>query len=710
MTDLGALNYFLGISTNRTPIGLLLSQKKYDLQLLERAYMPCRGAPVSYFTRPNLSYAVQHIFLYMHDPREPHLAALKCILRYVQGTLDLGLHLYASFTTSLVGYTDADWAGCPSTRSVEAEYRGVANVVVETAWLRNLLRELHSPLSTATLVYCDNVRVLHVPSHFQYADIFIKGLPSALFEEFLSSLSVRPPPAPIGETLSLRYRWDEPCLLKHFCLVTSEISKSHNVLRIALVVIIDRQLPFEYTIDSRSTDVMVPIPPAPVSGSTNQAFDDWNKIYDVHNDVVCLMLGSMTSKPQRKYENFLPYDMLQELKSMFGKQAGVKRFDLMQTFHACKQEEGKYVSSHVLKMKGYVEQLESLGYVLPQEISVGLILNGLTSDFAGFVMKYNRHNMEKTIGKLHALLIEYEKGLPKKAATPQVLAIQGGRIQKPNKKPQGAKGKVKGKGKGNNKLVYEPKPKNPKPTAKEHPTKDEACHHCKELTPPYTPQHNGVFERRNHTLFDIVQSMMNLTTLSLSFLDYALESATRFPNMVPTKKVDKTPYELWYAEFLEKNLISQGASGRKAAFLDPESNKWFDAMNAEMQSMKYNQVWRLVDLPPYAKGYIQTYEIDYEETFSLIEDIRAIRILISITVFYDYEIWKMDVKTAFLNGYLDEDIYMVQPKGFIDPKHPRKVCKLQRSIYELKQTSRSWNKRFDEEIKKFGFAQNLDEP
>ncbi|GKE14102.1 ribonuclease H-like domain-containing protein, partial [Tanacetum coccineum] len=145
------------------------------------------------FTRPNLSYA---------------------------GTLDLGIHLYASSTTSLVGYTDADWAGCPYTHSAEAE----------TAWLRNLLHELHSPLSTATLVYCDNisavymsvnhvqhqrtkrieidihfvrdmvtagqVRVLHVPSRFQYANIFTNGLPSALFEEFRSSLSVRPPPAP----------------------------------------------------------------------------------------------------------------------------------------------------------------------------------------------------------------------------------------------------------------------------------------------------------------------------------------------------------------------------------------------------------------------------------------------------------------------------------------------------------------------------------
>ncbi|GKD90857.1 retrotransposon protein, putative, ty1-copia subclass [Tanacetum coccineum] len=60
-----------------------------------------------------------------------------------------------------------------------------------------------------------------------------------------------------------------------------------------------------------------------------------------------------------------------------------------------------------------------------------------------------------------------------------------------------------------------------------------------------------------------------------------------------------------------------------------------------------------------AKGYTQTYGVDYEETFLPIADIRAIRIFIAITTFYDYEIWQMDVKTAFLNGYLDEDIYMV---------------------------------------------------
>ncbi|GJR32858.1 retrotransposon protein, putative, ty1-copia subclass [Tanacetum coccineum] len=86
------------------------------------------------------------------------------------------------------------------------------------------------------------------------------------------------------------------------------------------------------------------------------------------------------------------------------------------------------------------------------------------------------------------------------------------------------------------------------------------------------------------------------------------------------------------------------------------------------------------------------------KTFSPVADIKAIRILIAIAAFYDYEIWQMDVKTAFLNCYLDEDIYIVQPEGFVDPKHLKKVCKLQRS----------WNKRFDEEIKSLDL--HLEEP
>ena len=69
----------------------------------------------------------------------------------------------------------------------------------------------------------------------------------------------------------------------------------------------------------------------------------------------------------------------------------------------------------------------------------------------------------------------------------------------------------------------------------------------------------------------------------------------------------------------------------------------------------------------------------------------------------------MDVKTAFLNGMLSEDVYMIQPKGFIDPANANKVCKLQHSICGLKQASRSWNLCFDEVVKGFGFIKNGEE-
>ena len=90
--------------------------------------------------------------------------------------------------------------------------------------------------------------------------------------------------------------------------------------------------------------------------------------------------------------------------------------------------------------------------------------------------------------------------------------------------------------------------------------------------------------------------------------------------------------------------------------------------------------------------------------------LKSIRILLSIATFYDYEIWQMDVKTAFLNGNLEESIYMSQPEGFIEQDQEQKVCKLKKSIYGLKQASRSWNIRFDTAIKSYGFEQNIDEP
>ena len=91
------------------------------------------------------------------------------------------------------------------------------------------------------------------------------------------------------------------------------------------------------------------------------------------------------------------------------------------------------------------------------------------------------------------------------------------------------------------------------------------------------------------------------------------------------------------------------------------------------------------------KCFRQVQGVDYDEIFSLVSMLKSVRIILAIATFY--EIWQMDVKTAFLNGFLKEELYMMQPEGFVDPKGANKVCKLQRFIYGLVQASWSWNIR-----------------
>nr|GEY21705.1 ribonuclease H-like domain-containing protein [Tanacetum cinerariifolium] len=186
---------------------MLLSQQKYATEVLEHARMltcnPCR-TPVD--TDSKLS-------------ADGDLVSDPTLYRNLAGALQ-----YFTFTRPDISCAVQQRQFTISHSRAEAKYLGVANAVTEACWLCNLLRELHTPLSIATLVYCDNVspvnlssnpvqhkrtnhieidihfvrdlvstgriRVLHVPSHYQCADIFTKGLPTALFDEFRSSLSV----------------------------------------------------------------------------------------------------------------------------------------------------------------------------------------------------------------------------------------------------------------------------------------------------------------------------------------------------------------------------------------------------------------------------------------------------------------------------------------------------------------------------------------
>ncbi|KAL8115369.1 hypothetical protein AgCh_022017 [Apium graveolens] len=165
--------------------------------------------------------------------------------------------------------------------------------------------------------------------------------------------------------------------------------------------------------------------------------------------------------------------------------------------------------------------------------------------------------------------------------------------------------------------------------------------------------------------------------------------------------------------------------------------KWHSAMKSEMESMYTNQVWTLVKAPEGVKpigckwvykrkigidGQVETYKarlvakgfkqrqwIDFDETFSPVALLKSIRILLAIAAYYDYEIWKMDVKTAFLNRELEEELYMTHQEGFLSKGNEHLVCKLLRTIYGLRQASRRWNIHYDETIKEFGFIKNIDE-
>ncbi|GJY88713.1 ribonuclease H-like domain-containing protein [Tanacetum coccineum] len=196
MTDLGSLNYFLGISVTRDSSGMFLSQHKYAAEILERAHMAnCNPSRTPVDTESKVGDDGDPVSdqTFYQSLAEPRFSTLKWILRYVHGTLNHGLKLFSSSTTSLVAYSDADWAGCPTTRrstsgycvfignnllswsskrqpklfrcNAEAEYRGVANDVAEPCWLRNLLLRLHTPLSFAMLVYCDNVSGVYLSSN-----------------------------------------------------------------------------------------------------------------------------------------------------------------------------------------------------------------------------------------------------------------------------------------------------------------------------------------------------------------------------------------------------------------------------------------------------------------------------------------------------------------------------------------------------------------
>ncbi|KAI3780486.1 hypothetical protein L2E82_10467 [Cichorium intybus] len=285
--DLGDLNYFLGLEVSYTTDGLFLCQSKYANDILDRAglreskpvHTPLAphdsftsiGDPFSdttlyrslvgalqylTITRPDISYAVNQVSQFLQAPTVSHYQCVKRILRYVKGTLGFGLTFTRPHQTSILGYSDADWARCIETRrstygysiflggnlvswsakkqptvsrsSCESEYRAMANTAAEIVWITHLLRELHALPPDRPTLLCDNRSALFltqnpvahkrskhidldyhfirelvssgklytkfVPTKLQVADIFTKSLPRTQFDFFRAMLRLGPPP------------------------------------------------------------------------------------------------------------------------------------------------------------------------------------------------------------------------------------------------------------------------------------------------------------------------------------------------------------------------------------------------------------------------------------------------------------------------------------------------------------------------------------
>ncbi|KAL0313167.1 UNVERIFIED_CONTAM: Retrovirus-related Pol polyprotein from transposon TNT 1-94 [Sesamum radiatum] len=200
-----------------------------------------------------------------------------------------------------------------------------------------------------------------------------------------------------------------------------------------------------------------------------------------------------------------------------------------------------------------------------------------------------------------------------------------------------------------------------------------------------------------------------------------------------TSGKELTLIDVLHVPDIRKNLVS-GSLTINEALSSPEAPFWKEAINSEIESIMQNHTWELMDLPPgstplgckwilkrkykadgsidkykarlVAKGFKQKEGLDFFDTYSPVTRITSIRVLIAIAALYDLEIHQMDVKTAFLNGELDEEIYMEQPEGFVVPGQEKKVCRLVKSLYGLKQAPKQWHEKFDRTMLSNGFKIN----
>ncbi|GJV57213.1 retrovirus-related pol polyprotein from transposon TNT 1-94 [Tanacetum coccineum] len=266
-----------------------------------------------------------------------------------------------------------------------------------------------------------------------------------------------------------------------------------------------------------------------------------------------------------------------------------------------------------------------------------------------------------------------------------------------------------------------------------------------QYTMPSTPQHNGVAERRNRTLMNMVHSMLANSNLPEFLWTEALKMAVHILNIPKlsytpqSRKLDLKTISCFFIGYPERSkgyrfyypshstiivetrhtkFLENANNGGRGLFrrielqeardeipiihgAKPVGCKWVYKTKLDPNGNVERYKAHLV-----AKGYTQKEGVDYKETFSPISRKDSLRIVMVLVAHFDLELHQVDVKTAFLNGDLHEDVYMAQPQGFKSKGQEHLVCKLKKSIYGLKEASRQWYLKFDEVMKKHNFIKN----
>ncbi|CAL5377981.1 unnamed protein product [Camellia sinensis] len=295
--------------------------------------------------------------------------------------------------------------------------------------------------------------------------------------------------------------------------------------------------------------------------------------------------------------------------------------------------------------------------------------------------------------------------------------------------------------------------------------KDASIEH--QLTTPYTPQQNGVVERKNRKIMEMTRCLLHDQGLPKKFWAEVVNTVVLLLNRLPTKALQKkTPFEAWYdnwswendkkLEIQEENddvddepvrgtgslsniyqrcnVVVMEPAGYENAATD---QKWIAAIKEELKMIEKNQTWELVDRPKHkkaigvkwvyrtklnpdgsinkykarhvVKGYAQMFGVDFSETFAPVARLDTIRMLLALAAQKGWVIHQMDVKSAFLNGYLKEEIFVEQLEEFAFQRQEEKVCRLKKALYGLKQEPRSWYSRIDAHLVNLGFEKSLSE-